>query len=179
MWSSLSGARTFIPGSHISNSHTDLKNAPTCREGNNNSKVCRHSHCGVQCGETWLDLYPLCLTPSWIFYSLTQGDLLACWGTLRIEMNGSLSLFVLKHGSSHPLPLPFGCWPPRRAEAHPRDSTTNRARGENKEPCGPVKCWPGKGSVFQGCTGKGIKKAPGKQNKSKDNKSSVVFSCIS
>lgn len=92
MWSSLSGARTFIPGSHISNSHTDLKNAPTCREGNNNSKVCRHSHCGVQWGETRLDLYSLSLTPSWIFYSLTQGDLPACWGILRTEMNGSLSL---------------------------------------------------------------------------------------
>lgn len=48
-------------------------------------------------------------------------------------MNGSTSLFVLKHGSSHPLPLPLRHWPPTRAEAHPRDRTTNKGEGQQGE----------------------------------------------
>lgn len=176
MWSSFTGANNFYTWkSHKQLPHRSEECTDVLRRKQQLQSLHRLSLWG-SIGRN--PTYP-CPTPLWIFCSLSQGALSACWGTLRIEMNASLSLFVLKHGSSHPLPLPFGCWPPRRAEAHPRDSTTNRVRGENKKPCGPVKCWPGKGSVFQGCTGKGIKKAPGKQNKSKDNKASVVFSCMS
>lgn len=69
---------------------------------------------------------------------------------------------------------------PLEEQSTPQGLHNKQHRGaakENKEPFSPGKARPGKGSRSQGSAG--IKKALGKQNKSKDNEASMVLPCMS
>lgn len=117
----------FIPGSPISDSHMNLKNSPKHQEGNRPATSANTAHILLS-GEKLRATSPS-PAPFLVFYSWTHGNRSVCWGAFSRRVNRFSFLFVFKHGSSHPLPLPLCRRPPGRAEAHPRDRTTNNAEG--------------------------------------------------
>lgn len=89
---------------------------------------------------------------------------------------------MFQHGSSHPLPLPLHSWPSGRAKHTPGTAQQTAPRGSRAEqralqPCEkPVL---EKGVHPKAVPVRGLKKAPGKQNKSQDNEASMVLPCVS